>query len=220
MPIYKSVNKDFFKSWSEKMAYVLGFFSADGYITKNKRGSEFLCIEISDNILLQKIQSSMKSDHKISKRKKLNKETYRLQIGSIEMCKDLRILGLTERKTKNLSLPQIPKRYIKDFVRGYFDGDGNVWMGLIHKDRKKSMLAIRVVLTSCSRDFLQSLKSLIEQTSIRNGVLSKGKGNYYRLTYSIENSLKLYDFMYNRLTSDLFLQRKKDVFEKYIKMRS
>jgi len=55
---------------------------------------------------------------------------------------------------------------------------------------------------------------------IEKGVLRQGKGNYYRLTYSIINSLKLYDFMYNSLgTSKLFLGRKKDIFDKYIKMR-
>ena len=202
------------------MSYVLGFFSADGYMTKNNRGAEFLCIEINDKKLIETIKRAMDSEHKISTRKSLGKTTYRLQIGSIEMCRDLRQLGLKERKTKNLSMPEIPKEYINDFVRGYFDGDGNVWVGRIHKDRIKSMLAIRTVLTSCSKEFLYALKMTLERVGIKNGVLSKGKGNYYRLTYSITGSLKLYDFMYNKLTSDLFLKRKKDVFENYIKMRS
>ncbi len=220
MPIYKSVDKNFFKHWSNNMAYVLGFFSADGYITKNNRGAEFLCIEITDIDLLTKIKMQLKSNHKISQRKNTGKTTYRLQIGSIDMCQDLRNLGLTERKTKNLTLPKIPEKYVKDFVRGYFDGDGNVWVGEIHKDRKKSMIALRVVMTSCSVDFLNSLKIRLEAFQIRNGVISKGKGNFYRLTYSILNSLKLYDFMYNMRTSNLFLARKKDVFERYTQMRS
>ncbi len=221
MPIYKYVDKTFFKNWSDEMAYVLGFFSADGYMTTNKRGAEFLCIEITDKRLLETIRKSLQSEHKISSRKSLGKTTYRLQIGSIEMCRDIRLLGLKERKTKNLSLPEIPEKYVKDFIRGYFDGDGNVWVGTIHKDRKKKMLAIRVVLTSCSIEFLDSLKHTLDRLGIKKGVTSKGKGNYYRLTYSIFNSLKLYDFMYNSLgTSKLFLKRKKDVFEKYIKLRS
>ncbi|MEQ1499788.1 MAG: LAGLIDADG family homing endonuclease [Parcubacteria group bacterium] len=220
MPVYKKVNKDFFKKWSPEMAYVLGFFSADGYVTKNNRGAEFLCLEISDKKLINTIKTVLKSEHKISVRKKFDKITYRLQIGSIEMCNDLRILGIKERKTKNLSLPKVPSEYIKDFVRGYFDGDGNVWVGYIHKDRKKSMLAVRLVLTSCSKDFLSSLGNKLLEFGIQNGVVRKGEGNYYRLTYSIINSLKLYDFMYNNLgTSKLFLKRKKDVFEKFIKMR-
>lgn len=221
MPIYKYVDKNFFKKWSDEMAYVLGFFSADGYMTTNNRGAEFLCIEIKDEKLLKTIKNSMGSEHKISSRKSLGKTTHRLQIGSIEMCNDLRLLGLKERKTMNLSLPKIPKTLSKHFVRGYFDGDGNVWVGTIHKNRQKKMLAIRVVLTSCSKYFLESLKYNLEEFGIKKGVISKGKGNYYRLTYSILNSLKLYDFMYNGLgTSKLFLKRKKDVFEKYIKLRS
>jgi len=41
MPVFKSINKDFFKKWSLDMVYVLGFFAADGYITVNKRGDNF-----------------------------------------------------------------------------------------------------------------------------------------------------------------------------------
>ena len=52
----------------------------------------------------------------------------------------------------------------------------------------------------------------------------KGKGNYYRPCYSVLDSLKLYDFMYNHpiLASerDLFLVRKKIIFDRYLTMRS
>ena len=63
----------------------------------------------------------------------------------------------------------------------------------------------------------------MEMFSIFRGVLRKCDGSFYRLTYSINSSLKLYNFMYNGIVSsynDLFLERKKIVFEKYIKMRS
>mgnify|MGYP001795332478 FL=1 len=120
----------------------------------------------------------------------------------------------------SLSIPNIPNNCFNDFVRGYFDGDGNVWTGYVHKERETKLLAIQTVFTSCSEKFLNSLKFKLDAFDINKGVLSKGRGNYYRLTYSINNSLKLYDFMYNSLgTSRLFLKRKKGVFEKYIKMR-
>lgn len=44
MPVYKRVNKDFFKKWSNEMAYVLGFFAADGNMIVNKRGGQFWSI--------------------------------------------------------------------------------------------------------------------------------------------------------------------------------
>lgn len=223
VPVYKKVNKNFFKKWSSEMAYVLGFFAADGYITVNKRGGQFWCIQITDGELLKEIRKVMNSDHKISERvsKRPNeKNLYRLQIGSIEMCDDLRNLGFNERKTKSLVVPNVPKKYFSDFVRGYFDGDGSVWVGQAHKERKTQTLAIQSVFTSCSNIFLENLKLRLEDFDVIKGVVSKGKGDFYRLTYSINNTLKLYKFMYNRLgRCKLCLPRKKVVFVKYIKIR-
>lgn len=226
MPIYKKVNKDFFKKWSSKMSYILGFFAADGYITINNRGGNFWCIEIVDGSLLRRIKKEIGSNHKISFRISKNtfaKKQYRLQIGSIEMCNDLKKLGYGVRKTKSLSVPNIPDKYLRDFVRGYFDGDGNVWVGLVHKERKTKTLAIQTVFTSCSKLFLDSLSFRLKEFGISNGIVRKGFGNYYRLVYSIKGSLKLYNFMYNSSYGEdlsLYLNRKKKVFEKYIRMRA
>ena len=51
------------------MAYVLGFFAADGYITIPKRGGGYWCIQITDRQLLESIKRVIDSDHKISVRK-------------------------------------------------------------------------------------------------------------------------------------------------------
>lgn len=225
MPVFKAVDKDFFKKWSPKMAYVLGFFAADGYITVNRRGGQFWGIQIADKVLLLKIRKAVGAEHKIGRRKKSDNEStiYRLQIGSIEMCDDLRRLGFKERKTKSLAVPVVPNNYFADFTRGYFDGDGNVWVGYVHKKRITKLLAIRTVFTSCSKNFLEILRQGLECRGVGNGVLAKGKGSYYRLTYSIHGSLKLFNFMYNPnsdVSNNIFLNRKKKIFEKYVKMRS
>lgn len=223
VPVYKKVNKNFFKKWTEDMAYVLGFFAADGYMTINKRGAHFWNIQINDKELLEEIKKVIKSEHKISvriKTKKREKTSYRLQIGSKEMYGDLYNLGMRQNKTKSLTVPKIPDKYFYHFVRGYFDGDGNVWSGLVHKSRKTSTVVIQTTFTSCSKNFLQNIRDKLGENNIKKGVLRKGKGNFYRLVYSIYGSLNLYSFMYNRLgTSKLFLKRKKDVFERYIKLR-
>lgn len=204
------------------MAYILGFFAADGYITVNRRGGQFWCIDITDRKLITSIKKEIEAEHKISTRnRKGGKYTsYRLQIGSIDMCNDLRRLGYSERKTKNLSVSDVPDSYLSNFVRGYFDGDGNVWAGWTHKKRPTKTFVIQTVFTSCSEKFLQEIRRRLEIFDIRHGILRQGNGNYYRLVYSVSSSLKLYDFMYNvQGTSSLFLKRKKDVFERYRKMR-
>jgi intein-encoded DNA endonuclease-like protein len=204
------------------MAYVLGFFAADGYITVNRRGGEFWCIQITDKELLESIKASIGSNHTIGSRSGAvnEKRKYRLQIGSIEMCNDLRKLGYAERKTKCIVLPSIPKKYFPDFTRGYFDGDGNVWVGDIHKNRIKQVKVIFTAFTSCSHDFLQQLHNKLLEFGVKGGSIYRAKQTYSRLQLSTHDSLKLYEIMYNTgAVNNLYLQRKKLVFEKYITLR-
>ncbi|MDD2657929.1 MAG: LAGLIDADG family homing endonuclease [Candidatus Pacebacteria bacterium] len=224
MAMHRAVNKDFFKKWSPEMAYVLGFFAADGYMTLNSSGARYWNIQITDRIILERIKKAIQSDHKISVRIRRGNEKiiYRLQIGNKVMCADLQALGFSPNKTKSLAIPHVPKKYLSHFVRGYFDGDGNVWTGYIHKERKSKLFAIQTVFTSCSHEFLLALREQLEAFGIGKGVLSKGMGNYYRLTYSINNSLKLSDFMYNQVTPTkgyIYLERKRRKFQEFIKMR-
>jgi intein-encoded DNA endonuclease-like protein len=133
------------------------------------------------------------------------------------MCSDLRVLGYAERKTESLAVPNIPKKYFSDFTRGYFDGDGNVWFGYMHKERQKQTPSLLVGFTSGSQNFLFKLKSSLGEIVGVSGSISLRKGKEcWCLRYSTQDSLKLYNFMYNRTVRDLFLKRKKEVFEKYI----
>ncbi len=221
MPAPKEVNYDFFKKWTPDMAYVLGFFAADGYLTLNRRGGQFWCIQITDKDLLQSIRAVLQSKHKISERLGRGKPLYRLQIGSVEMCSDLRRLGFKERKADSMSIPNVPQKYLPHFTRGYFDGDGNIWTGLIHKKRRTSTRVLFTAFTSCSIAFLDQLKVKLAEVCT-GGCVYKSKRNYARLQYSSQDSLKLYGFMYNHgvnLSNMLFLDRKRKVFERYVKMR-
>jgi intein-encoded DNA endonuclease-like protein len=193
---------------------------ADGNISVSKRGAHFLNLQITDKKLLYDIRRIFQSEHAIGKRSKIEKQKirYSLQIGSREICDDLRKLGLCERKSHRLLFPKIPKVYFFDFVRGYFDGDGNVWIGLIHKKEKTQHWTIQTVFTSCSEEFLRSLRCVLERYKIK-GALSCGKG-FSRLYYSIHSSLELYKRMYDGRKMTLYLPRKKTVFERFIKMRT
>jgi intein-encoded DNA endonuclease-like protein len=223
MPIFKKKNDDFFKKWSSEMAYVLGFFTADGNMIRNKRGAHFISIEITDRDLLIKIRTAIGSNHKIGIRKSINKrwkENYRLQIGSKAMFNDLIKLGLTPNKSKTIKLLKIPIKYFSDFVRGYFDGDGNVCISNYKRaDRnfKKSRTLISG-FTSGSKEFLSELFIKLKKLAkVNGGTLHEHSG--YRLYFSVKDSLIMYKFMYNNLRNNLFLLRKKKIFENYFNIK-
>jgi intein-encoded DNA endonuclease-like protein len=218
MPIFKTANNNFFKTWSPEMAYVLGFFTADGNMIRNKRGAHFIEFQITDKDLLYKIRDLLKSNHKITERRRSDKwkNSYRLQIGSKEMFNSLINLGLTPNKSKTIDFPEIPKEYFSDFVRGYFDGDGCVTIcNYIRKERNnKKCRKLLSGFVSGSENFLKSLHEKLKFFSgIKGGSFYKNKG--YRLFFCDEDSLKLYNFMYNKIKSGLFLERKKNKFENY-----
>ena len=215
MPIYKTKNENFFKKWTPKMAYVLGFFCADGNLTIGKRKNHYIEFTNCDKDIIEKIRKALKSNHKISEHKRENKNWntyYRLQIGSKNMFENLSKLGMTVNKSKSLKLPKIPSSYLSHFVRGYFDGDGNVVCGKFKKaDRKTKSPILSVRFTSGSKKFLTQLKYRLEKHLNLSGSMHYNAG--WRLNYSTNNSRTLFGFMYANSDS-LFLNRKKKIFTK------
>lgn len=204
------------------MAYVLGFFAADGYMIRNKRGGHFVDFYNNELEVLEKIQKAIGSGHKISKRLERGNQqaSYRIQIGNKIWFQDLTTLGFIQGKSKVLKMPVVPKKYLSHFTRGYFDGDGNIWTGLIHKnDRPRPLQVLSLMFTCGSEKFIEELRRQL-------GVIAKLKGGSlayqsraYRLSYSTHDALQLYRFMYKN-AKDLFLSRKKVRFEEFLKLRA
>ncbi|MFA5830782.1 MAG: LAGLIDADG family homing endonuclease [Candidatus Paceibacterota bacterium] len=194
MPIHKNINKDFFKIWSAEMAYVLGFFAADGSMLTNNRGAHFIEFHITDFEVIEIIQKALGSDHKISKRNLNNKwkTLYRLQIGSKEMFFDPESFGFTQAKSKKMRLPKIPKEFLADFVRGYFDGDGCIYFKKHNvKDRKKPKWIFSSRFTSGSRLFLADVHSALRGVVQKGYIATKKKGeeiHAYELVFSHRDS--------------------------------
>lgn len=199
------------------MAYILGFFAADGTMIRTTRNTYYIAIQVIDKDVIYYIRESLGSNHTINVRKRFGNEhdLYRLQIGSREMYQDLENLGFTSGKTKQLSMPKIPKKFFYDFVRGYFDGDGNVWVGNVHKDRKTMTRVIQVTFTSCSKSFLLMLQKEMKAFGINGGSLySPTSKSFSRLSFVNRNASKIYKMMYN-IETPFCLIRKKAVFDKY-----
>ena len=207
-------DRKFFKKWSHDMAYILGFIFADGNLVKSKRGTHYLAIYTNDKGLLEGMCMKMKVLNKISLKKSKLGSGYRVQIGSKELFNDLARYNLTPNKSKRLKFPKLPKKYVGDFIRGYFDGDGCVWLGYAHKTRVKQTLSLQVSFTSASHKFLECLLYLLNTHKVKGGSLFRSKkGGYSRLIFGMAASLKIYKIMYNG-PCELFLHRKRLIFEK------
>src|SRR3989338_3081398 len=197
MPQYRTLNKDFFKQWSPEMAYVLGYIAADGAITIGKRGNHYLDVISTDRELPDLVQNLLRSNHKISVRdgNPKWKPRYRLQIGSKELVEDLAYIGIFPKKAKRLPMPNVPSEYFYHFVRGYFDGDGNVNFTVIkRKDRPSLAKHFHCVFTSCSIKFLNALHGrLREMAGLKGGSLYFSQ-NAHRLLYAGYDSMRLYRF--------------------------
>ncbi len=202
------------------MAYILGFFAADGNLSLNKRGGCYISFDSKDRQIILDVRNAIGSRNKISKR--FNKTTrhifFRLQIGSKDIFHIFQEIGFSTRKTKHLPFPNIPRKMLPHFVRGYFDGDGNIWQGEVHKKRKTKLKVLQLAFTSGSLNFLNSLKNTLNNFLKTGGSHIASKiGNYSRLQYSTNDTLKIYHFMYNNSAPSLFLKRKKKQFNERIR---
>lgn len=220
MPIHKTLNHDFFKTWSPEMAYVLGYFAADGSMIEHKNGGHYVEFTTTDKVIFQKMRKAVSSNHKISKRPrpyKKWKQQYRIQFGSGTWFADLIALGFTPNKSNTLSFPKLPSQHIPDFVRGYFDGDGCVYFKkLKYADRTHKRWVLLSLFTSGSKIFLEKLHMLLKLYGVTKGTV-KNKKRGFELVFSHHDSLALYRLMYHtNPTVELYLPRKRKLFTKAI----
>lgn len=200
------------------MAYILGFFTADGNLTLGKRGNKYLEFTSTDKDIMLKIRRAFNSNHKITgrKRRKHHKTVYRVQIGSKIIFDNLTSFGFKPNKSKDLSYPPVPSQYFQDFVRGYFDGDGHVTTGVYKRYNRATYNTILFSgFTSGCEEFLKLLHEDLKSIGVvAGGTLYYQKG--FRLNFSNRDSLSLYRFLYKNMKSNLYLPRKKKMFERYI----
>lgn len=135
-----SVNDTFFDNIdSEEKAYFLGIIYADGYLSKTKYGGSIIIqLKLTDIEILEKLKNSISYTGKIHIRQRNPKwkgsypnsyTSARLEITNKHIFQRLTEIGLTQNKTEDCKYPYdiINKKYQKDFIRGYFDGDGSVF---------------------------------------------------------------------------------------------
>ncbi|MCL5783944.1 MAG: hypothetical protein M1142_01125 [Patescibacteria group bacterium] len=224
-----SINQVFFKRWSPSMAYILGFIFADGAIEDVQKSSRTCYVQFTskDLSLLENIKTVLQSTHKISTRlPRINtftngrqyrcSQVFNLRVGNKHMYNDLLKLGVTPRKSLTAAFPKIPASHLSFFLRGYFDGDGCLYL-------RKGKYP-RVTFVSGSEQFLSKLSANLTQAlavpyKTLNIAWKRGGNPCYHLQYGSRAALKILKFMYQNLNQAPYLERKFLIYRKYLKLK-
>lgn len=189
------LNEKFFDKWSPEMAYVLGFWFADGYMRHEK--SYRILFSSNDACILLKIRKCLDSDHPIYRGK--NRRDHQLIVFSKRMYFKLMDLGGQRCKSKTMRFPQVPSRCLADFTRGFFDGDGSVfYTTYIHTKIKRPRTELRSNFTTGNPGFLYDLQNVFAKTIglVRKKVCPYNNGSSWKLGYGTYDTIELLKFMY------------------------
>lgn len=220
-------NKDYFEkiNTSEK-TYWLGFLYADGCITRFYKGEvlKSMSLEITlkdaDCEHLIKFKNALESNIPIQHRIITGKyKADRIVVNCTKICNDLIKLGCTPTKSLTLEFPKkdiIPQDFIRDFIRGYFDGDGGVSYteGKYYNNaRKKYYKQHHYRCYFCGNiQFLTELKKILNSNGIKTSDLKKdNRSNAINIyIYGRENIEKFKNYIYTE--GCVNLSRKFDKF--------
>lgn len=207
------IDETFFKNLNENSAYVLGWIASDGHIQFIPKKKYSIRLELKDLDILEKIRELMKSTHPITKRE--DRGTYVFVVNSKELVRQLFDLGLTTDKTFTLTMPNIPKNLNKDFIRGFFDGDGSVYLHTGHKGQK----SLNSYICCMNKEFLETIGEILNKDlGLVTKIYQDSKSKLFKLSYGAKESYALYKYMYSNTSN--FLERKKQVFDNAIEIKA
>lgn len=195
----------FFNIDSELKAYILGFFYADGNVSK-KYNRVSLGVQIIDDYILNHLLDNIGGSIR-SQKSDLYKEMYYWNANSVILKKDLISLGCLPNKSRDgMKFPNISKDLIRHFIRGFFDGDGCI---------TTNTKTTRISFYNTSKPFLEEIAKFINFDKARWYTPKNKKNPCYSLSFGDPKvRIKIKELFYNN--SSIYLTRKKNKFDNMI----
>lgn len=229
-----NVNDNYFNIIdSEKKAYLLGFFIADGCISTNSKntvGAFRVNIVESDRNIIELFRDEIVKDRPIynmigkpSLGVKRRQNTCCIKWSSIVMKNILETqYNIVPRKTYDenfkMNFNFFNPKYVRDFIRGYFDGDGCVSIC--------SGKTLNIQFYSTSKYFLEQISSYIvkefQYVIPKYSCCNRKNINLYCLTFAANKYKQLFIewlFKWFYQDSTCYLTRKKEKFLLYLKYK-
>jgi len=215
-----NIDDNYFKCIDSKdKAYFLGLIYADGSM-HYKKAEMKLPLQESDKHILDTFSKYIKSNKPLRfKKAKQDRwaNMYSFIIENRKICADLNNLNVLPKKEDFLNLPNediVPKKYLSHFVRGFFDGDGSVYIlkkdnypGFAFAGTKEMIYALNELLF----DTLQ-----LKKRNVYKRFKERKTNSGYQVSWTGTKSCKIfYEWLYKDC-DDLFICRKKEKFEKIV----
>lgn len=228
---------------SEIKAYLLGFFLADGCIDGSKHKSGEYCNRlgvhnsIDDEPIINLFHSEICPESNIDRSNSQNGAKFRKpQVGIRWSSKHMTSVLIDKYNfcrnkayNKEFAFPfeTIPNELVRHFIRGFFDGDGSVDFAKVITLGGVETTRFQYSFTCNSLPFTQQLSDII--SNICEGVSGSishinGKTtDWFQLRFDtkrinpVEKRYAFYEYLYK--DSTVFLQRKKDKFDKFFEYR-
>ncbi len=201
-PVKHTVDESFFDDLNEKSAYLLGYIYADGNINYNLDKCYWaltITASAKDRIHLENLRVMLSSTKPLLFSAKTN--SYRLIANSKKLCQSLIGLGVVPRKSLIVKFPHLPNNFLRHFIRGIIDGDGNVR----YVNRKRSPY-FEITIASGSKAFCEGLIKAVEKNTGISANARKINQNLFIIQYSCSRGEKLAEFVYS--DANIFLERK------------
>jgi len=124
-----NINEQYFdKINTEGKAYFLGLLFADGYNVP-ERGMIRIFLQEEDKEILCEFRKRINYEKPLYFRDYTKKgwcNQYGLCITNKHMSNQLNKIGCKRNKSKDCKFPNISKKFVRHFIRGYYDGDGSL----------------------------------------------------------------------------------------------
>lgn len=202
-----SVNDRFFQTIdTEEKAYWLGFIFADGYAAQKAPWT--VVVQSIDTEHLQKLADAIEYMGTIKMTKgggyEGSQPQGRLVICRKTMCEDLIRWG---RYESPMRIPDIPTHLIRHFIRGYFDGDGSVYMQNTTASTNKKKYPYLAAQIIGEESFLKEIEEVFRCWTM-TVTYKNSKTDYmkYMCIHGGHNLRKMHSYMY--VDSTVSLDRK------------
>lgn len=213
------LNENYFETIdTREKAYFLGLLAADGCIHKSipgKRNTRIsLTLKLEDKYIIDKLSTEIEFTGNvriitIRKGKYTGHQYGHIEFTSEKMAADLSKYGVTRSKSSTLQYPIIPKEFDFDFIRGYFDGNGSVFISNEKHWRSGSITPVIHFRFCGTQELLETIKSKLNV----KGTLTKERKSFVYDLHCKRNVQA--NIFFNKIYTDttLYLKRKYDVFK-------